>query len=250
MKLLSVVIITFNEENNIARCIRSVKKIADDIVVVDSHSTDRTKEIALEEGARVVVHDFEGHIQQKNWAITQAKYPFILSLDADEYVSELLAKSIQVIKESGLSDGYFMDRVNYYCGKPIRSCGWYPDKKLRLWNSEKGSWGGTNPHDKFIMQKGSKIKKLKGELLHDTYPTQQDFLNQIEKFATISAQHNKHRNVIYLFFKMLFSPFFKFIKIYFFKDGFKEGFTGLYICLNQSREVLLKYSRAIKFKYA
>ena len=101
MRDLSVVIITYNEEENIARCIDSVLTIADDIVVVDSFSTDRTKEIVLSKGVRFVEHRFEGHIQQKNWAITQAKFPFILSLDADEELSPTLIRSIKAVKESG-----------------------------------------------------------------------------------------------------------------------------------------------------
>lgn len=250
IRKISVVIIAFNEERNIARCIRSVRKIADDVVVVDSHSTDRTREIALAEGARVVEHTFEGHVQQKNWAITQAKYPFILSLDADEYLSETLIKSIDVIKGSGLSDGYTVNRLNFYCGKPIKTCGWYPDKKLRLWNSEKGRWKGTNPHDRFSMQDGSRIKLLKGDLLHDTYPTKEDFLRQVDNFATISAKHHKHKNLFFLIYKMIFSPPFKFFKNYIYNLGYIEGFTGIYICFNQAREVFLKYNRAIRFKYA
>ena len=250
IRRLSVVIISFNEEKNIARCIQSVKRIADDIVVVDSYSTDSTREIALNEGARVIEHKFEGHIQQKNWAITQAKYSFILSIDADEYLSETLQKSIEVIKGSGLSDGYIMNRLNFYCGQAIKSCGWYPDKKLRLWDSTKGAWKGTNPHDRYVMQEGSRIKTLKGDLLHDTYPTKKDFLDQIQKFATISAQHKKNKNIFYLIIKMLFSPLFKFIKTYFIHSGIQEGFKGLFICFNQSREVHLKYYRAIKYKFA
>ena len=250
IRKLSVVIITYNEERNIARCIQSVKKIADDIVVIDSFSTDKTCEIAAQEGARVVQHEFEGHIQQKNWAITQALYPFILSLDADEYLSPTLEKSIDIIKGSGLSDGYTVNRLNFYCGEPIKTCGWYPDKKLRMWNSAKGRWKGTNPHDRYSMYEGSRIKPLKGDLLHDTYPTRQDFLNQIQKFATISAKHHQNEKLAFLIFKVLFSPLFKFLKNYFYNLGFIEGPTGIYICFNQSREVFLKYMRAIKFKYS
>lgn len=250
IRKISVVIITLNEEANIVRCIQSVKRIADDIVVVDSFSSDKTCEVATQEGARVVQHAFEGHIQQKNWAITQAKYPFILSLDADEYLSDSLQKSIEVIKSSGNSDGYTMNRLNFYCGKAIKTCGWYPDRKLRLWDSAKGKWKGTNPHDTFVMQEGSRIKSLKGDILHDTYPTKQDLLNQVQKFATISARHIKHRSVYYLIFKSIFSPPFKFFKNFLLNKGFLNGYTGLFICFQQAREVFLKYTRALKLKYS
>lgn len=248
MRELSVVIITYNEEENIGRCIDSVAKIADDIVVVDSFSTDRTKEIVLSKGARFVEHAFEGHIQQKNWAITQAKYPFILSLDADEELSPTLARSVRAVKESGSREGYTMNRLNYFCGKPIKTCGWYPDRKLRLWNSALGKWEGTNPHDRFVMKNRQKIKTLKGDLNHYTYPTKEAFLSQIDKFSSISAKHLKHKNYFYLNFKLLFSPLLKFVKTYFIRGGFKEGQLGVYICFHQSREVALKYRKAIELK--
>ena len=140
---LSVVIIAFNEERNIARCLQSVKDIADDILVVDSFSSDKTREIALSYGARVIEHGFEGHIQQKNWAITQSKYPHILSLDADEALSDELKKSIIEAKSNWQFYGYNMNRLTNYCGKWVRYCGWYPDKKLRLWDCRQGEWKGS-----------------------------------------------------------------------------------------------------------
>src|SRR6187551_311049 len=132
---LSVVIITFNEERNIARCLDSVREIADDVVVVDSFSTDKTEAICREKGARFVQHKFEGHIEQKNYAVTQAKFPYILSLDADEAPDEKLIASIKKVKADWIADGYSMNRLTNYCGKWIHHCGWYPDVKLRLWDS-------------------------------------------------------------------------------------------------------------------
>jgi glycosyltransferase involved in cell wall biosynthesis len=250
MNKLSVVIITFNEEENIGKCIDSVREIADEVIVVDSRSEDKTTLIAAEKGARVIQHAFEGHIQQKNWAKQQANSDWVLSIDADEMLSEELKRSIREVKENSDADGYVMNRLNFYCGRPVKTCGWYPDSKLRLWNRTKGQWTGTNPHDKFEMQKGSAIKDLTGDLLHSTYPTKESFLAQREKFATISAQHLKDENSLFLFLKMLFSPPFKFLRIYFLHMGFTDGATGLFICYHLSREVLLKYFRAIKFKYA
>src|SRR5436190_10289340 len=129
MRPLSVVVITFNEERNIGRCLASVAAVADDIVVVDSFSTDRTEAIAREHGARFVQHAFEGHIEQKNWAVTQAAHPFILSLDADEAVDDRLLDSIRRGKDQN-ADGYTMNRLTNYCGTWIRHGGWYPDRKL------------------------------------------------------------------------------------------------------------------------
>lgn len=249
MSRLSVVIIAFNEEDNIGKCIDSVKDVADEILVVDSYSTDKTKQIAEQKGARVIQHAFEGHIQQKNWAKDSAANDYVLSLDADETASTELVKSIAEVKNNLSAAGYNMNRLNFYCGKPIKTCGWYPDTKLRLWDRTKGRWNGINPHDKFELNTGSEIH-LQGDILHNTYPTRQDLLNQVEKFATISAKYLQHRNAVYLFIKMLFSAPFRFAKNYIFKLGFTEGKAGWEICYHQSREVFLKYYRALKFKYA
>src|ERR1019366_408968 len=154
MNKLSVVIITFNEEENIAKCIDSVKEIADEVVVVDSFSTDKTRDIAESKGARFIQHKFEGHIQQKNWAKDQASHNYVLSLDADETLSAELKTAITETKKIFSSYGYTMNRLNFYCGKPIKTCGWYPDRKLRLWNRAKGEWKGVNPHDKFELDEG------------------------------------------------------------------------------------------------
>ncbi|MDB5281214.1 MAG: glycosyl transferase [Bacteroidota bacterium] len=246
MSRLSVVIITFNEEENVGLCIDSVKDIADEIVVVDSFSTDRTKEVAEAKGARFIQHKFEGHIQQKNWAKGQATFDYVLSLDADEALSTDLKTSILKAEKNFSADGYTMNRLNFCCGKPIKTCGWYPDTKLRLWNRTKGEWKGLNPHDKFEMNEGMITAHLQGDILHNTYPDKQALLNQVEKFANISAEQLKSRNILFLLFKMIFSPPFRFIRNYFFKLGFTEGSVGLTICYQQSREVFLKYYRAVK----
>jgi glycosyltransferase involved in cell wall biosynthesis len=251
MKTLSVVIITFNEEENIGKCLESVKQVADEVVVVDSFSTDKTPAIATAAGARFFYHKFAGHIEQKNFARTKAVNDWVLSLDADETLSyELLAQLVTWKKEpeDEAVSGYVMNRLNFYCGKPIKTCGMYPDQKLRLWQRNAGSWQGINPHDKFVLNEPEKARFMKGDILHNTWPTYRAFVTQVDKFATISAQHLKDKSIFFLLIKMVFSPPFKFIRIYFFKAGFTEGLTGLIICFHQSREVFLKYWRAIKFK--
>jgi glycosyltransferase involved in cell wall biosynthesis len=250
MNKLSVVIITFNEEENIASCIDSAREVADEVVVVDSFSTDNTCSIAAGKGAKVLQHKFDGHIEQKNWAKDQAANSFVLSLDADERLSAGLREAIKRAKQNFLYDGYTMNRLNFYCGRAIKTCGWYPDAKLRLWNKSMGQWSGINPHDKFELDSGGKKAHLQGDLLHYTFPNRQSFLSQVEKFAGISALYLKDRNVFYLFAKMIFSAPFKFARNYFFNLGFTEGFTGLFICYHQSREVYLKYWMALKMKYA
>lgn len=243
MQQISVVIITFNEERNIERCLDSVKGIADDIVVVDSFSTDKTCEIAEQKRARIVKHEFQGHIEQKNWAVTQAKYPFILSLDADECLSEELQKSILEVKKNKIADGYTINRLTNYCGKWVRYCGWYPDKKLRLWDSTKGKWKGINPHDRYEMNKGSVIKHLKGDILHYSYYTFADHINQMNKFSEISAREyyklGRKSNLI----KILFSPVIKFMKDYVLNLGMLDGYTGFVISRVSAHASFLKYMK-------
>ena len=144
---ISAVIIAFNEEKNIERCILSLKNVVDEIVVVDSFSKDKTKEICLAHNVVFIEHSFKGHIEQKNWAYTQASNNYVLSLDADEALSDELKNSILAIKNNWKNDGYAFNRLTSYCGKWIKHCGWYPDIKLRLWDRRKGTWKGINPHD-------------------------------------------------------------------------------------------------------
>ncbi|MFW5820505.1 MAG: glycosyltransferase [Bacteroidota bacterium] len=243
MPKLSVVIITFNEEKNIGRCLESIKDVADDIVVVDSYSTDRTEEIVRSHNARFVQHPFEGHIQQKNWAITQAKYPHILSLDADEEPSEQLKDSILAVKENWQYDGYYFNRLTNYCGKWIRHTSWYPARKLRLWDSRKGKWGGINPHDRFILGKGSTRKFLKGDLYHYSYYSINEHIEQINKFSSIVAEaffaEKRKANI----FNILFHPVWRLFRDYIIKLGFLDGFYGLVISVNSAHETFLKYSK-------
>jgi glycosyltransferase involved in cell wall biosynthesis len=240
MQKISVVIITFNEEKNIGRCLDAIIGIAEDVVVVDSFSTDRTKEIVLEKGARFVTHKFEGHIQQKNWAISQAKFPIILSLDADEVVSELLKSEILKAKENWDADGYYFNRLNNYCGKWIKHCNWYPDRKLRLWDSRKGKWGGTNPHDKFEMESGCSVKYIKADLMHYTFHTIEQHIETINKFSTIAAQMRFKKGKKTNLLRILFKPFTKFIFQYILRLGFLDGYYGYIVCKNSATSAFLK----------
>jgi len=244
MPQLSVVIITFNEEKNIGRCLDSIKDIADDIVVVDSFSKDKTKEICLAKGARFIEHTFEGHIQQKNWAITQAKFPYILSLDADEAIDEQLKKSILEIKKNWSKDGYYMNRLTNYCGKWIRHCGWYPDKKLRLWDSRNGSWTGVNPHDKYEMNDGDiNTGYIKGDILHYSYYSINDHIKQTDYFTTISAKALFKEGKKATFTKMYLSPVAKFFTSYFLQLGILDGYYGFIVCKISAKSTYLKYKK-------
>ena len=244
MVKLSAVIITFNEQKNIGRCIESLKDIVDEIVVVDSFSTDKTQEICQKYSVKFVQHAFEGHIEQKNWAITQASYPHILSLDADEAIDSTLKSSILKIKENWMHDGYSMNRLTNYCGKWIYHCGWYPDTKLRLWDSRKGKWGGDNPHDKFeLFDKNQSIMQLDGDILHYSYYNLEDHYKQVTYFTDIlaNAQYKKGKKAPLII--LIFSPIVKFIKDYIIKKGFLDGKEGFTICRISAYATFLKYKK-------
>jgi len=239
---LSVVIITFNEERNIGRCLASVAGVADDIIVVDSFSTDRTEAIAREHGARFTHHPFEGHIEQKNWAITQAAHPFILSLDADEALDDRLKEAVRKAK-SGDADGYTMNRLTNYCGSWIRHGGWYPDVKLRLWDSRKGRWAGINPHDRYELDRGARIEHLAGDVLHYSYNSIGDHLKQVDSFTTIAAKALAQNGRRAGFVKLYLSPLAKFIGDYFFRGGFLDGRAGFTIARISAGATRLKYTK-------
>jgi glycosyltransferase involved in cell wall biosynthesis len=244
MPKLSVVIITFNEERNIGRCLDSVKEVADDIVVVDSYSTDSTESICRQAGARFVQHRFEGHIEQKQWAISQAVYPHILSLDADEALSDELKQNILLAKQQWKHDGYYMNRLTNYCGHWVRHCGWYPDKKLRLCDSRTGHWTGMNPHDKFELDNGDSASGfLSGDILHYSYYSLDDHYKQVEYFTTIGAktafENGKHSGI----FNLILNPALKFIRDYFIKLGFLDGATGFTISRISAYATYLKYKK-------
>jgi glycosyltransferase involved in cell wall biosynthesis len=241
---LSVVIITFNEERNIGRCLDAIRTLADDIVVVDSFSSDRTEQICLEKGARFVSHAFEGHIQQKNWAITQARFPHILSLDADEAPDENLRQAILEVKKNWTHDGYSMNRLTNYCGQWIHHSGWYPDTKLRLWDSRKGAWGGTNPHDKYeLHDTDARTEKLAGNLLHYSYYTIEEHYRQSDKFSTIAAKVLHDRGKKVGFFVPVLKSISKFIRNYILKTGFLDGKNGWIICRITAYETWQKYTK-------
>lgn len=245
---LSVVIITYNEERNIGRCLDAVKRIADDIVVLDSFSTDRTEEICKTHGARFIQHKFDGHIEQKNRAITHALYPHILSLDADEAPDETLLNAIAAAKQNWQYNGYSMNRLTNYCGQWIRHCGWYPDTKLRLWDSRCGSWGGINPHDKYELNEGCTQAHLPGNILHYSYYTVEEHYRQADKFSTIAAKalhaQGKGSSLLLAILKTAA----KFLRNYIIKLGFLDGRYGFVICRISAWETWQKYTKLRKLQ--
>jgi glycosyltransferase involved in cell wall biosynthesis len=248
MVKLSVVIITFNEERNIARCLESVRDIADEIVVVDSHSTDNTRKICETFGVNFIEHDFEGYVNQKNYAISRAAWPHQLSLDADEALSDELKAGIRKIKDNWDSDGFRMNRLSSYCGKWIRHSGWYPDPKLRLYDSTRGSWQGIEPHDELRMVPGASVGFLQGDILHYTYYTAEEHLRQTDKFSTIAARALITQGRPVHFYMIIINPLAKFIRNYLLRLGFLDGYVGFHICMIACKYTYMKYRKALHFK--
>lgn len=238
---LSAVIITYNEERNIGRCLDSLVGVADDVVVVDSFSSDSTEAICIEKGARFVQHSFAGHIEQKNYALGQALHPWVLSLDADEALSDALRRSILQAKTNPTADGYTMNRRTNYCGQWINHSGWYPDRKLRLFDRRIGHWAGTNPHDKVEMQPGSSIAHLAGDLLHYSYYTVDEHYARAVKYSRIAARAMLAQGKQAHWWNIVLNPVFKFVRNYFLRLGFLDGRAGWTICRIAALETYWKY---------
>ena len=239
---ISAVIITLNEEENIGRCLDSLQGIADEIVVVDSYSTDRTAEVCRNRQIVFKQHPFEGHIEQKNFAVSCAAYDHVLSLDADEALSDELKESILRVKQDWQYDGYSCNRLTNYCGKWIRHSGWYPDCKLRLWDRRKGRWGGINPHDRVILDESGRVFHIDRDLLHYSYPTLKAHVDTINNFSEIAARaaHAKGRQARLLRDIMLNPPL-TFLKKYFLKLGILDGYEGFVIAIHTAYGKFLKY---------
>ena len=242
---LSVVIITLNEEKIIEACLNAAWQVADEIVVIDSYSTDRTKEICLANGVKFIEHIFEGHIQQKNYAVTQATYDNILSLDADEIVSEKLASSILTVKQDWEKDAYYLLRRSHYCGKFINYGDWFPDKKIRLFRKNSGKWDGINPHDTFELNKGISLGKIKGDLKHYTFNTVAEHIKQANKFSSIGAREHLARHTRVNLLTLVLHPGWRFIRSYIIRLGFLDGLRGFTIAFVISIETYLKYLKVL-----
>ncbi len=244
---LSVAVITYNEENNLGRCLDSVLDLADEIVVVDSGSEDQTRAIANSFHAKVLERSFDGHIQQKNYALEQCQNDMVLSLDADEALSDKLKSSIQEIKNHEKSGIYEMSRLTNYRGHWIRHCGWYPDRKVRLFDRNLASWGGENPHDRVVPAKGQEISRLKGDILHYSYPDLASHLKQIEFFTGIMAKGLVDKGKKPSMIKELFAPAFKFFQSYFLQLGFLDGYAGFQVCRISAFATYMKYARVREY---
>ncbi|MEP2670052.1 MAG: glycosyltransferase [Cyclobacteriaceae bacterium] len=239
---ISAVIITFNEEANIGRCIDSLKPLADEIIVVDCYSTDSTKEICLRKKVTFVENEFLGFANQKNFAASLATKEYILSLDADEYLSPDLTQSLLKVKQNLAYDGYTMNRLSSYAGEWIRTCGWYPDTKLRLWKKGLGVWTGQGIHERVEIEGDYTSKHLEGDLLHHAYDNITQFLEKIQRYSDIYAREHRYK-IRSSGFKIFYKTTFAFAKSFFLKRGILDGYKGLLISVCNANFVFYKYSK-------
>ncbi|HRY31468.1 MAG TPA: glycosyltransferase family 2 protein [Bacteroidales bacterium] len=246
---LSVVIITFNEEKNIVRCLDSVKEVADEIIVVDSFSTDKTGEICTEKGARFVRHPWPGYGAQKNYGNSLASNDWILSLDADEALSLKLGESIARVKENPAYRAYAMNRLTNYCGHWIRHCGWYPDTKIRLFDRRSARWDLELVHENLLIDEGTASGFLQGDLLHYSFLSREDHLRQVEHYSGLVARQFFEKGRKAGLLKIWFSGPARFIRDYFFRLGFLDGTAGFSVCSLSARAAFLKYRKLRKLHH-
>jgi glycosyltransferase involved in cell wall biosynthesis len=244
MPKISACIISFNEEKKLEDCLKSLQSVVDEIIIVDSLSSDNTIKIAEKYTDKIFHQKFLGHIEQKNLAVSKAENDWILSLDCDERLTPELQQSILSIKQNlAAADAYCMHRKTFYVYRWLNHC-WYPDTKTRLFNKNTAHWGGTNPHDRVITN-GNNIHLLQGDIQHYSFSSISEHLSTIDKFTEIGADELIKKGKTFNIFSPLTHATWTFIKLYFIKRGFLDGFAGLVVSVLSYMHVFVKYSKAI-----
>ncbi|MEA3445109.1 MAG: glycosyltransferase family 2 protein [Bacteroidota bacterium] len=237
---ISLVIITKNEEKNIQRCLESAKGVADEIIVIDSFSLDKTREICEQYNARFVTKDWMGYSETKNYGNSLASHEWVLSLDADEALSKKLEESILREKKNFRYDAYNFNRIANYCGKWIKHSGWYPDPKMRLWKKSIGNWEG-DIHENVILNKDIETGWLSGKLLHFSIYSVSQHQDQINKFSDIFAESAFNKGKRTNFFILLLKPIQRFFLTYIFKLGILDGYYGFLISVLTAHSIFLRH---------
>jgi glycosyltransferase involved in cell wall biosynthesis len=239
---ISATIVTLNEERNIARAIESLRCV-DEVIVVDSGSADQTREIALRLGARVIEEPWRGYAGQKNFAAGRAENEWILSIDADESLTEeLQAEILELKKNEARFDGYSFPRLAQYLGRWIHHSGWYPDRKLRLYDRVKGEWVGDYVHESVHVD--GTTGELKGNLLHFTCASLSEHLRTLDRYTSLAAQGLAARNTPVPMRRLAVDPFWAFFRTYVLQRGFLDGRQGLAIAWMAAVYTFLKYAKA------
>lgn len=241
---LSACVIAFQEADRIGECLASLA-FCDEVVLVDSHSSDATREIAAAAGARVIERDWPGHVAQKSFAVAAASHDWVLCLDADERVSPQLRAEIERLREAGFEGpaGYTMPRLSSYLGRWIRHGTWYPNRQLRLFDRRRGRWAGQDPHDRVDLEGAA--GRLQGRLLHHPYRTISEHLATIDRYTTITAQGLRERGRRARVSDLWLRPPARFVVFYLLRGGFLDGWRGLFLAGMASHYVRLKYAKLL-----
>ena len=241
MEKISVAIITHNEERNIRDCLESVKW-ADEIVVVDNGSTDETINICQEYRARVYQEGWKGFSGQKNSAIEKTANEWVLSLDADERIGPELRQEIETaLQGDSPVDGYWIARKNYFLGRWVRHCGWYPDRNLRLFRKSRGRFTERAVHEKVEVQ--GKTANLNHPLVHETYRSLSDFFIRSDRYSTLAAGEMGRQGRKYRWGDVFFRPPLTFLQMYLLRAGFLEGYWGFLLSVLYSYYTFAKYAK-------
>ena len=245
---ISACIISYNEEEKIEDCLISLQSVADEIIVVDSLSTDRTKKIASKYTDKIFDQKFLGHVEQKNLAVSKASHDWILSLDCDERLTPELEASILKIKDKlEQADAYRMARKTFYVYRWLNHC-WYPDFKVRLFNKNTAKWGGINPHDRVEVQ-GKNIVTLSGDIQHYSFNSISEHIRTIDNFTEIGAREIISRNKPVSLISPWTHGMWTFLRLYFFKGGILDGYAGLVVSVLSGMHAFIKYSKVLFFRW-
>jgi len=238
---LSATIITLNEERNIGRCIDSLLSIADEIIVLDSFSTDKTEEICNAKGVRFEKRQWTGYSDAKNYLNSLASNEYIFSVDADEAPDVKLQQSILKAKKQGFQHVYAVNRLTNYCGHWVKHSGWYPDVKIRIFPKTTSRWEGEFVHEELVLDENSQIETLEGHLLHYSYYNFAEHRERADKYSKLTAQKLFAKGKKASFFKPYLSALGRFISMFFIKKGFLDGVMGWKIAIISAKSNIFKY---------
>jgi glycosyltransferase involved in cell wall biosynthesis len=239
---ISAVVICFNEEHGIERCLESLS-FCDEIVVVDSLSTDSTASLAGRYTDRVISQEFLGYVKQKNFALERATHDWVVCLDADEALDDTLARAIQgaIPRADEEVSGYVLDRVTHFLGVWHDSGEWYPDPQLRVFRRSRGHWTGLDPHDRVEIE--GRVDTLPGRLCHFNYRDLGDHIQTIDRFSAHLARAMHEEGVRFRLVDLLFRPPIRFLKGYFLRRGFRKGLPGFLVSVSTAYYVFMKYAK-------
>ncbi|MFT5858199.1 MAG: glycosyltransferase involved in cell wall biosynthesis [Flavobacteriaceae bacterium] len=243
---ITATIITLNEERNIERCIQSLRSVADEIIVLDSFSTDKTEEICRTAGIRFEQRKWGGYSESKNYLNALASHDYILSIDADEALDDELSEAFKAIKNDADPQVYSVNRLTNYCGKWIRHSGWYPDVKTRLFPKEGSFWEGEFVHEELVHPTDLLTIQLKGHLAHYSYYSYKDHRARADKYSALTAQKMFHKGKKASALKPYVSAVGRFFAMYFIKAGFLDGKMGFKIAQISAQSNVFKYKELIR----